>query len=66
MFGNIDKRELARGPAAIDREVGRKMPPALEGGYVIGVDHAVPPDVSFDDYVHYVRTLRRLGGRRRL
>ena len=62
MFGNIDKRELAKGPDAIDREVTRKMPLALEGGFIIGVDHAVPPDVSFDNYVHYVKALRRFGG----
>lgn len=62
MFGNIDKRELAKGPEAIDREVSRKMPLALEGGFFIGVDHAVPPDVSFENYVYYVKALRRFGG----
>ena len=65
MFGNIDKRELAKGSDAIDREVNRKIPLALEGGFIIGVDHAVPPDVSFENYVHYVKTLRRCGGLRR-
>ena len=65
MFGNVDKRELAKGPDAIHREVARTMPLAVEGGFIIGVDHAVPHDVSFDNYVSYVETLRRLGGTRR-
>lgn len=65
MFGNVDKRQLAKGPDAIDREVGKKIPLALEGGYIIGVDHAVPPDISFDNYLYYVKTLRRLGGRQK-
>ena len=65
MFGNVDKRELAKGPDAIHREVARKIPLAVEGGFIIGVDHAVPHDVSFDNYSYYVETLRRLGGTRR-
>lgn len=65
MFGNVDKRELAKDSQAIDREVCKKMPLAVEGGYIIGVDHAVPHDVSFDNYSYYVKTLRRLGGTRR-
>jgi hypothetical protein len=53
--GGIDKRELAKGPAAIEREVTRRMPPLLEeGGYIPTVDHTVPPDVSYSDFRHYL------------
>jgi uroporphyrinogen decarboxylase len=53
--GGIDKRELARGPAAIECEVARRIAPLLEeGGYIATVDHTVPPDVSYADFRHYL------------
>jgi uroporphyrinogen decarboxylase len=53
--GGIDKRELAKGPAAIEAEVARKLPPLLDqGGYIPTVDHTVPPDVSYGDFRHYL------------
>lgn len=45
-FG-IDKRALVRGPAAIDAELRRVRPLVEDGGYVPGLDHSIPPDVSF-------------------
>ena len=58
MLGGIDKMQLIAGPTPIDAELERKIPPLLEaGGYVPTVDHNVPPDVSWDDFVHYRRRL---------
>ena len=52
--GGIDKRILAKGKEAIDREVDRIMPVmAKRGGYIPTCDHGVPEEVSFDDYLHY-------------
>jgi uroporphyrinogen decarboxylase len=57
--GGIDKRALARGPEAIDRDVLSKVPwLCLQGGYFPQVDHLVPPDVSLANYTYYARLLR--------
>jgi uroporphyrinogen decarboxylase len=53
MTGGIDKRALARGREAIDRELVEKVPLALEGGYIPTIDHAVPPDASWDNWRYY-------------
>jgi len=54
MRGGIDKRILAEGEAAIDREVERIMPfMKRHGGYIPTCDHGVPEEVSFSNYMHY-------------
>jgi len=59
--GGIDKRALAQGPEAIDREVLSKVPwLCQQGGYFPQVDHLVPPDVSLANYTHYARLLRKV------
>lgn len=58
MLGGIDKRELARDRKAIYNEVMGKVPWLLErGGYVPHVDHAIPHNVPFENYVYYRRIL---------
>jgi hypothetical protein len=57
--GGIDKRALAKGRQAIEREVLSKVPwLCLQGGYFPQVDHLVPPDVSLESYTYYSRLLR--------
>jgi uroporphyrinogen-III decarboxylase len=52
--GGIDKRILASGTDAIDRELERIMPAMrLRGGYIPTCDHGVPEEVSFKNYLHY-------------
>ena len=54
MRGGIDKRILAAGKDAIDREVDRIMPFMKEqGGYIPTCDHGVPEEVRFEDYMNY-------------
>ncbi len=61
--GAIDKRALIKGPDAIREEVTTKLPPLLEqGGYIAGVDHNVPPDVTFENYCCYINTMREVAG----
>ena len=63
MFGGIDKRELAKDKESIRKEVMRKVPPLIERkGYFPGVDHAVPPDVSLENYRYFVSILKRICG----
>ena len=65
--GAIDKRALAKGKEAIEKEVLSKVPFLLEqGGYFPSVDHLVPPDVSFENYCHYMNTLRNVAGLEKL
>lgn len=54
--GGFDKRILAAGPAAIDREVDRIFPVMhARGGYFPTCDHGVPPEVNWRDYLHFRR-----------
>lgn len=54
MRGGFDKRILAAGKDAIDREVDRIMPVMkARGGYIPMCDHGVPEEVSFEDYMHF-------------
>ena len=61
MMGGIDKRELAKDFASIDREVLSKVPALLEkGGYIPHVDHAIPPDVPLENYLYYRRLMEKI------
>jgi hypothetical protein len=52
--GGFDKRILAAGKTAIDREVDRIMPVMKKrGGYIPTCDHGVPEEVSFENYLHF-------------
>jgi hypothetical protein len=54
ILGGFDKRILAQGKDAIDREVDRIMPVMVKrGGYIPTCDHGVPEEVSFENYLHY-------------
>ena len=63
MFGGFDKHILATTKEAIEREVHRLTPLVEEGGYIPLCDHRVPPDVSLENYMHYVRTARQVWGK---
>ena len=60
--GGVNKRELARDKAAIRREVDRVAAVVAEGGYIPHVDHRCPPDVSYDNYLYYLKTKREALG----
>ena len=60
MWYGIDKRAIAKGPAAIDAELERVRPLIEEGGYVPGPDHSFPPDVSFANYSCFMEKLQRV------
>jgi uroporphyrinogen decarboxylase len=61
LWGGIDKRVLAEDKAAIKRELESKAPFLLEqGGWIPGIDHAVPPDVSYENYLYYRELLAQM------
>jgi len=49
LIGGIDKRELTKGRREIEAELARLAPLVEQGGYIPTVDHAVPPDVSYEN-----------------
>ncbi len=51
--GGIDKKALIAGKEAIDRELEKRVPVVLGGGYIPHVDHGVPPDVSWENFCYY-------------
>lgn len=61
MQGGIDKRPLAHDKKDIEEELLSKLPPVLnEGGWIPHVDHFVPPDVSYENWLFYLDLKRRL------
>ena len=57
LMGGIDKREIAKSRDAIDRELHR-IEPLLHGtGYFPALDHLIPPEISYENYVYYVERL---------
>lgn len=61
--GGLDKRAIAAGGEALRAEVMRVVPPLFEeGGAIPGVDHGVPPDISWPSFVELARLLAELSG----
>jgi uroporphyrinogen decarboxylase len=60
LWGGVDKREIARGPDAIRAHLRELIPLIEEGGFIPTVDHTVPPDVSWDNFRHYMDAKRAL------
>jgi uroporphyrinogen decarboxylase len=64
LAGGIDKMEIAKGRKAIERELHAKIPPMLEsGGYIPHIDHSIPPEISYQDFLYYMEQKNKLMGR---
>jgi uroporphyrinogen decarboxylase len=62
-LGNIDKRALAKGKEAIRHEIDQKVPYLIDqGGYIPGLDHTIPPDVSLENFKFYSTYLKKVLG----
>ena len=62
LMGGVDKTALIRGGKAIDEELRRVKPVVEDGGYIPHVDHRVPADVSYENYLYYLKKKRQLIG----
>lgn len=62
MMGGIDKRKLASSKEDINWEINRVTPAIKMGGYFPGVDHAVPPDISFENFRFFLDLLKKVCG----
>jgi uroporphyrinogen-III decarboxylase len=60
LFGGVDKRRLIAGKEAIDRELERVADLVSQGGYIPTIDHLVPPDVTFENYLYYVEQKKKI------
>jgi len=58
LFGNIDKRALSRGKTEMDAELTRIRAILKTGGFFPSVDHHIPPDVPYENFVYFMNTLR--------
>lgn len=58
IMSNIDKRTLGADKKSIEKEVMRKIPLTDEGGYIPGIDHAVPSSIPFKNFQYYNRLLK--------
>ncbi|MCX7015927.1 MAG: hypothetical protein NTW86_25790 [Candidatus Sumerlaeota bacterium] len=60
LWGGVDKRELAKGPKAIDAHLRTLLPLIEEGGFIPTVDHTVPPDISWPNFQYYLESKEKL------
>lgn len=54
LAGGVDKTRLSKGKKEIEQEIERIRKTVESGGYIPHVDHRVPPDVSYDNYLYYL------------
>ena len=61
MLGAVDKNAVAKGREAIDRVIDHVVTPLLERGrYIPTIDHAVPPGVSYENFIYYLERKRNV------
>jgi uroporphyrinogen-III decarboxylase len=60
MMGGIDKMEIAKGKEAIDRLVEKAGEMLKLGRYIPAPDHAVPPEVSYDNFLYFAGEMEKL------
>ena len=58
ILGGTDKQALGIGKEAIDRELERVSPMLKRGRYIPGLDHGIPPEVSWENFLYYAERLR--------
>ena len=60
--GGIDKRCIAKGGVALEKEMSRIAPVVRSGGYIPGCDHGIPFDVSWKNMLHFGRLWAEVTG----
>ncbi len=59
--GGIDKRALQYGKKEIEKELYSKIPFMVEsGGYIPTIDHAIPPNISLENFTYYLELKTKL------
>ncbi len=60
--GGVDKRAMAKGGKFLEDEISRLRPIIKDGGYIPSCDHGIPSDVSWPNFLDYMRLLARETG----
>ena len=55
LWGAVDKMEVAKGPKAIEEHLAAMVPLIEEGGFIPTIDHAVSPDISYENFLYYMK-----------
>ena len=61
--GGVAKAPLVTGGSAIDAELERLKPLLERGGSIPHLDHLVPPNISYKNYLEYLEKKRKLIGK---
>ncbi len=63
MIGGFDKRILAsHNKQDIKKELERIKPVIEDGGYIPGLDHSAPPNISFENLCYYIDCIKNIYG----
>lgn len=62
IMGGIDKREIAKGKEATDKELDRIKGMFGQSGYIAALDHLVHPKISLEDFKYFVNRLKGMIG----
>ena len=62
MTGGIDKRVLTKSRKDIDKELERVMPIAEQGGYIPTLDHGIPDNVPYKNFIYYWERRKKMMG----
>ena len=60
IMGGLDKSALAKTQKDINRELCKAEEMLGSGGYIVGFDHLIPPDVPWKHFKYAVEELRRM------
>lgn len=60
LWGAVDKRCIAAGFETIDRHLRTMIPLIEEGGFIPTIDHLAPPDISLENFTHYMKQKEKL------
>jgi uroporphyrinogen decarboxylase len=55
LFGGVDKRAMIAGRDAIERELTYLAPVVAQSGFIPFCDHRCPPDVTYANYLYYLK-----------
>ncbi len=63
IMGGVDKMRMIDGPPSIDQYLETLVPYVKRGGFIPFCDHRCPPDVTYENYLHYLDKKQELFGR---
>ena len=59
IMGGIDKREISKGPHALEKELDRIDSMFNSPGYIPSIDHLFPPEVTYTDFKDFSVAIKK-------